>query len=405
MKTSAAVSWKRVPLGQCCKVVSGATPRRDEPSFWAGDGPGIDWVTPKDLSNLESPWIDGTPERITEAGYKGCSTTLLPAGSVLLSSRAPIGLLAVTRAEMCTNQGFKSLVPNADIDPLYVYYCLKRDVAKLQAMGRGATFKEVSKPIVESFEIPVPFANGKPDLAEQRRIAAILDKADALRRKAQQALDLTDDLIRSTFLDMFGDPVTNPKGWPTTPLGKCGDFQSGGTPSKARPDFWGGEIPWVSAKDMKREYIEDSQDHISDAALQGTSIKMVPPDALLIVVRGMILAHTLPVALSRRPVTINQDMKAILLGEGHNPEFLFRNLQALAPYLLSKMSTAAHGTKRLEMEVLTSTEMLRPPKPLQMKFADVSAKIQETRLRNTRSLCVAGDLFEATLQRAFTGGL
>lgn len=108
-------------------------------------------------------------------------------------------------------------------------------------------------------------------------------------------------------------------------------------------------------------------------------------------------------SLNRRAVTINQDMKAIMPGEGHSPEFLFRNLQSLGPCHISKMSTAAHATKRLEMDVLTSTEMLRPPKHLQNEFAEFSSKIPATRFRNSRSLRIAGDFCEATLQQAFTG--
>lgn len=133
---------------------------------------------------------------------------MLPKGSILLTSRAPIGNVAIAGRGMCTNQGFKSLVPGEKIDTNYLYYCICFLSPQLQALGNGATFKEVNKKIVESFKIPLP------PLEEQKRIAAILDKADAIRRKRQQAIDLADQFLRSVFLDMFGDPVTNPKGFP-----------------------------------------------------------------------------------------------------------------------------------------------------------------------------------------------
>lgn len=193
-----------VKLKDCCTVVGGATPKRHIPEYWGNDVP---WVTPKDISNIENPILLDAPEYISKLGYKNCATYLLPKDSVLLTSRAPIGNVALAGREMCTNQGFKSLIPGKNVDSAYLYHCMQYMSPKLQALGNGATFKEVSKKIVEEFKIPLP------SLEEQTRIAAILDKADAIRRKRKQAIDLTDQLLRSVFLELFGDPVTNPKGW------------------------------------------------------------------------------------------------------------------------------------------------------------------------------------------------
>jgi type I restriction enzyme S subunit len=111
---------------------------------------------------------------------------------------------------------------------------------------------------------------------------------------------------------MFGDPVRNPKGWDVMPLPKVGSFVSGGTPSKSSKEFWDGTLPWVSRKDMKSLYIDDSEDHLSESVFKHTNLKLLHPGHVLIVVRGMILAHTFPVAVNRVAVSINQDMKAIL---------------------------------------------------------------------------------------------
>jgi len=198
------MGWDWVPLGQCCEIVSGSTPKRNEPDYWGGD---IAWVTPKDISSLNGAVLSDTPEYITETGYQSCSTKLLPQGTILFSSRAPIGLVAIAGREMCTNQGFKSLIPGEDVDSLFLYYCMKWLAPRVAALGTGATFKEVNKKVVSEFKIPFP------PLAEQKRIAAILDKADAIRRKRQDAIALADTFLRSVFLKMFGDPVTNPMGW------------------------------------------------------------------------------------------------------------------------------------------------------------------------------------------------
>lgn len=163
-----------VKLKDCCTVVGGATPKRHIPEYWGNDVP---WVTPRDVSNMENPILQDAPEYISKLGYKNCSTYLLPKGSILFTSRAPIGNVAIAGREMCTNQGFKSLVPSKNVDSAYLYHCMQYMSPKLQALGNGATFKEVSKKVVEEFEIPLP------PLEEQKRIAAILDKADAIRRK------------------------------------------------------------------------------------------------------------------------------------------------------------------------------------------------------------------------------
>ncbi|NCQ87279.1 MAG: restriction endonuclease subunit S [Microcystis aeruginosa W13-18] len=232
-------TWILIPLGDCCQIISGSTPKRNKPEYWGGD---IPWVTPKDLSKLRTPVLEDAPEKITEAGYKSCSTTLLPQGSILFSSRAPIGYVAIAGRPMCTNQGFKSLVPNEYVHSPYLYWCMRQYASDIEALGSGTTFKEVSKGIVERFKIPLP------PLEEQRRIAAILDKADGVRRKRKEAIRLTEELLKSTFLEMFGDPVTNPKGWEIKKLEEVTTKITDGVHS--RPNYTEQGVPFISVKDI-----------------------------------------------------------------------------------------------------------------------------------------------------------
>jgi type I restriction enzyme, S subunit len=151
------MSWPKVKLGDCCEVVSGATPKTGNPDYWGGE---IPWVSPKSLSKLETKFLDEPTEYITQAGFDSCSTRMLPAMSLLLSCRAPVGLTAINREPICTNQGFKSLVPNPEIiDVNYLFHIMRKMRPVLEAKGRGATFTEVSKAIVERFEIPLPPLN------------------------------------------------------------------------------------------------------------------------------------------------------------------------------------------------------------------------------------------------------
>ena len=199
------MSWQQTTLGEIADIVSGSTPRSGVPRYWDG---AVSWATPTDLSRLDSKHLDETDRTITEAGLNECSARLLPPGSVLFSSRAPIGLVAINTKPMATNQGFKSFVPRPEVNADYLYWWLRANRRQLEDLGNGATFKEVSKAVVSRVKFPLP------PLTEQRRIAAILDKADAIRRKRTQALALAGDFLRSVFLEIFGDPSANPMGHP-----------------------------------------------------------------------------------------------------------------------------------------------------------------------------------------------
>lgn len=190
--------WPTVRIEDCAEIVSGATPSTSESAYWDGD---ICWATPKDLSDLEGAYISDTPRKITHSGLQSCAATVLPPDSVLFSSRAPIGHVAINAVPMATNQGFKSFVPNQErIHTKFLYHWLRWNRPYLESLGNGATFKEVSKAVVARIEVPLP------PLPEQRRIAEILDKADALRAKRRAAIAQLDTLTQSVFLDMFGDP-------------------------------------------------------------------------------------------------------------------------------------------------------------------------------------------------------
>lgn len=212
MRRPVQLGWQSARLGECCEIVSGATPRTEQPEYWNG---GIPWATPRDLSTLDSPVLRETAKRITRAGYESCSTSLLPAGSVLFTSRAPVGLVAIAGQPMCTNQGFKSLIPGPDLDPTYLFWCVRAFAGAIERRGSGTTFTEISKEVMSRFEIPLP------PLPEQRRVAAVLDKADAMQRNQRERIRLLDQFLRSAFLEMFGDPVRNEKGWELLRLADC----------------------------------------------------------------------------------------------------------------------------------------------------------------------------------------
>ena len=204
-------------LGDVCTIVSGTTPKSSCPEYWDGD---INWVTPAEL-NDDSDVIYESQRKITEQAVQDSNLKPFPAGTVLLSSRAPIGKVAIAGVEMYCNQGFKNLICSDKIYNRYLYHFLKNSTEYLNSLGRGATFKEISKSIVENIEIPLP------SLDEQRRIAAVLDKVSGLIAKRRAQLDKLDELVKARFVEMFGDPVSNEKNWPNVTLGDITEIRIG----------------------------------------------------------------------------------------------------------------------------------------------------------------------------------
>ena len=163
--------WKECTISDIGTVVGGATPSTKKPENYEGGT--IAWITPKDLSSFSGRYIKCGERNITEIGLKSCSTQLLPANTVLFSSRAPIGYVAIAENEVCTNQGFKSVIPNENTDPLFLYYLLKFNKEVIENMGSGTTFKEVSGNTMKAIRVKVPVL-----LEEQKKISAILGAID-----------------------------------------------------------------------------------------------------------------------------------------------------------------------------------------------------------------------------------
>jgi type I restriction enzyme S subunit len=199
--------WEWRALGDVCRVVSGATPKTDRPEFWGGD---IRWATPKDLGKLTGIEISETDRRISKEGYVACATQLIPAQSVLLTSRAPIGNLAINTVPMATNQGFKSLVPSEAIETRFLYWALKHRIDDLIHLGRGGTFAEVSKGIVAKFEIPVP------PIPEQKRLIGRIEaqtcRVEAIRKAQDELIDDMRGTLAGYYAEITADAEWKPLG-------------------------------------------------------------------------------------------------------------------------------------------------------------------------------------------------
>ncbi len=174
--------------------------------------------------------------------------------------------------------------------------------------------------------------------------------------------------------DDLDAPYPVPPNWRWSRLCALGTIRGGKTPAKARKDFWSGSVPWVSPKDMKIDYIAESLDNITEAAITGSAVNLVEPQSILFVVRGMILAHSFPVAISRVPLAINQDMKAITLNNPEMVEYLLRALKGLKPEMLARVQRSGHGTCRIARTDYSDFMIPLPPLAEQRRIV---AKVDE----------------------------
>ena len=182
-------------LGEICEIVSGSTPKTGIAEYWDGN---LKWITPAEIDD-ESYIITDSARKLTELGVKKTGLSSFPSGTVILSSRAPIGKVAIAGCEMYCNQGFKNLICSDRITNRYLYWFLKGNTAYLNSLGRGATFKEISKKIVSDIEINVP------EISQQLAAVDALERVSEIIRLRKNQLQKLDELIKARFVEMFGD--------------------------------------------------------------------------------------------------------------------------------------------------------------------------------------------------------
>lgn len=278
--------WKWIKLGGktgIADIVNGSTPSTDAPEYWGG---AILWTTPSDLGNSHSIYIENTERKITKAGLESCSTTLLPIGTVLLTSRAPVGNIAIAKEPICTNQGFKSFIPREGVNSLYLYFAIKKIVPKIQKASHGNTFTEITKELVQDFKIPLP-----PTLDDQIRIASELERkmveVETMRQAALRQKEATAAMQGAILQEVFpykkGDEL--PEGWRWKKIEQLGKLSQGGTPCKDVPEYWDGKFPFLTGADITELYVSRARSFLTEEGLYSGKTQKCEKGDLLIVSR------------------------------------------------------------------------------------------------------------------------
>lgn len=385
----------RVKLGDICEIVSGSTPKTNIEEYWDGD---IKWITPAEL-NDETYIITDSVRKITELGVKKTGLTPFPKGTVILSSRAPIGKVAIAGCEMYCNQGFKNLICSEKIDNRYLYWFLKGNTEFLQSLGRGATFKEISKTIVANIEINIS------DKSVQTQIVDNLEKTSQIIRLRKQELSKLEELVRARFVELFGDMLLNTMLWNEQPLEVMADIVSGITKGRKLKEQYTTEVPYMAVSNVKDGYIDWTTIKTIEATEQEINqYRLLPDDVLMTeggdpdkLGRGAIIKEPLENCIHQNHIFRVRLNETVIL-----PEFFAEYLrhQKSKRYFLgcAKQTT---GIASINMRQLKALPVLLPPLELQNQFADFVKVVDKSKAAVQKALDQAQLLFDSLMQEYF----
>ncbi len=390
--------WPEQPLGAVCVPTDQRDPRRaPTDTFRYVDIAGIDRAS----KTIKPPPI------LQGAKAPSRARKVIRGDDVLVSTVRPnLNAVALVPKELdgeIASTGFCVLRANRQVlEPRYLYYRVTAPdfVAELSSKVRGASYPAVSDRDVKNLKIELP------SVSEQRRIVTLLDQANRLRQLRSEADERAERVLPVLLTRILGRPETWLGDSGCKPLGSLASFVSGATPPKSVEGFWQGGVPWVSPKDVKADFLPDSQDHVSDAAVRETNLRLIEPGSTLVVVRGMILARTVPLAINLNPVTINQDMKALLpKAEPITGAYLWAALTVAKQQLRGLVRTAGHGTRKLDTPDLMQFRIPVPtPDQTQQVRSAVDTHRHLVKSRQKGALAI-NRLFRLLLSRAFSGSL
>lgn len=375
-------------LGELVNIQGGGTPDRSKPEYWGGQ---IPWASVKDFKTTA---LSTTQETITVDGLNSSATNLISAGAIIVPTRMALGKAAVNTVDLAINQDLKALQikDSAVLDQGYLLRFLLSKASYIEEQGKGATVKGITLDVLRNLTVPLPA------LEEQKRIAVVLDKADSLRRKREQAIRLTDDFLRAVFLDMFGDPVTNPKGWPVKKLAEVGSLDRGLSKHRPRndPSLLGGTHPLIQTGEVANcdGYIRSHTATYSDKGLAQS--KLWPAGTLCITIAANIAKTGIlmfdacfpdsVVGFSANNVATVEYVRFWL-------SFLQKTLEENAP---------ESAQKNINLAILRNLSVPLPPLSELQKFEQIVNAIEELRHASRNSLN-SSDALTASLQSELFG--
>lgn len=382
-------------------IIGGGTPKTDVPEYWNGD---IPWLSVTDITK-GSKKIYTTEKFITERGLRESSTKLLKEGQIIITARGTVGEIAMIGKEMAFNQTCYGLQAREQTTNDYLYYVLKSNVSRIKQMTHGAVFNTITKQTFENIEVTIP-----ENLETQLKISTILSSLDdkiELNLKMNKTLEsIAQAIFKRWFVDFqfpgFTGEMENglPKGWNKKSILEIAELLSGGTPKTEIPEYWNGEIDWISAKDISANngtFILESEKKISSIGLENSNAKILPAFTTVITARGSVGNYSI---LSKE-MTINQTNYGLKIKNCNGDIFLF----LLISNIIDQLQQSSYGTIFDTITTRTFRDMLVTFPPIEIiEMFDTQVKpFMEKILKNLYEIKILSKIRDSLLPKLITG--
>ena len=387
--------WELRRLRTLAQIVNGATPSTATPAYWNGD---IAWLTPEDLGSVATPYIERGERSITRQGYEACGAIIAPAGSLVISTRAPIGHVAILQQPACVNQGCRLVVPMGDAIVKYLYYQLIHRRHDIASLGQGSTFTELSRGALARYRVTWPPLNEQISIVrfldhETTRIDTLIERKQHLvhlleeqrtaliRRSVTRGL-AADMAMKDTGVAWLGDI---PAHWGVRRLRTLAEIVNGATPSTATSSYWNGNIAWLTPEDLGKvaaPYIDGGARSITQQGYEACGTTIAPAGSIAISTRAPI-GH---LAILRQPACVNQGCRLVVPAGNAVVKYLYYQL-TVARHDIASLGQGSTFTE-LSRETLATYRIAWPPPKEQagiVRFLDrktakidaLVAKVQE----------------------------
>ena len=378
------MKMRKVKVSEFAEVITGGTPSTSIPEYW--DNGTIPWLQSGACQNCI---ITDCDTFITQAGLDNSAAKMMKPDSVLIAlTGATTGKVGYLTFEACANQSVTGIQPNESFVPKYLYYYLLGIRQKILDDSYGGAQKHISQGYVKNLEIPLG------TITEQKNIVEKFDHLSQIISFRQQELDRIDNLIKARFVEMFGDPKKNNKN--LVSIGSIGHLNSGGTPSRGKPEYFQGNIKWFTAGELNSLYLGDTIEHISEDGLKNSSAKLFKKGTLMI---GMYDTAAFKMGILTEDSASNQACANLEPNDNYDVIWLYYVFSILKPLYLNERQ----GVRQQNLSLTKIKNLQFPAEPFdkQKKFADFVRQVDKSKVAVQKSLDETQLLFDSLMQKYF----